>query len=142
MAVKPVSMSARGVHPIQLVLLAGALQLFLGGLLADLAYMRTFQIQWANFAAWLVAGGMVSTGLALAWSLYEAVRSFFRDRRGLLVLLLLVAMFLLGLLNSFIHARDAWGAMPSSLLLSIIVTALAFAATWISAASPRARAVT
>lgn len=128
------------IHPIHGVLAAFAAPLFLGGLLSDIAYARTYEIQWANFAAWLIAGGMVFTGLALAWSLVEVVRGPGRRRRPLIVLLLLLAMFVLGLLNSFMHARDAWGSMPSGLIMSLILTALSAAATWLSVFSPRAGA--
>lgn len=124
-------------HPLHEVLLTCSLPLFFGGLLADLAYARTYQVQWLNFAAWLIAGAMVFAGLALAWSLVEALRSAFRERRGLIGLLLLAAVFVLGLLNSFIHARDAWGSMPSGLALSLIVTALALATIWFSVLAPR-----
>jgi len=131
------SPQARPIHPLHAVLVAGAFPLFLGGLLADIAYARSFQVQWLNFAAWLIAGAMVFTGLALAWSLLEVIRSAFRDRRTLLGFLLLAAMFILGLLDSFSHARDAWGAMPSGLVLSVVVTALAAVALWLGVLAPR-----
>jgi hypothetical protein len=44
-------------------------------------------------------------------------------------------MFALGLINSFVHARDAWGSMPEGLILSLLVTVLAVAATWIGYSS-------
>jgi uncharacterized membrane protein len=127
---------ARPIHPIYAVLLVCSFPLFLGGLLADIAYARTYQVQWINLAAWLVAGAMVFAGLALAWSLVEAILSLFRERRLLIGLLLLAAIFVLGLLNSFMHARDAWGAMPSGLVLSLLVTGLAAAAVWFSVLAP------
>jgi uncharacterized membrane protein len=117
-------------EPVLTVLAISCAPLFLGGLLADIAYARTYQIQWLNFAAWLIAGAMVFTGMALAWTLLMVVRSSFRDRASLAPLLLLAAMFLLGLLNSFVHARDAWGAMPGGLALSGVVTILAGALVW------------
>lgn len=130
----------RPVHPLHAVLLTCAFPLYLGGLLADIAYARTYQIQWVNFAAWLIAGAMVFTGLGLAWSLLRAVRTRFRDKAGLIGLGLLAASFILGLLNSFMHARDAWGAMPSGLVLSLVVTGLAGAVIWLGILAPRSRA--
>jgi uncharacterized membrane protein len=106
-------------------------------LLSDIAYARTYEIQWLNFAAWLIAGAMVFTGLALAWSLVELALGPARRRRPLIGLLLLLGMFVFGLVNSFIHARDAWGAMPAGLVWSVIVTAMAAAAIWISVSGPR-----
>lgn len=126
-----------GLHLYHVLTLTAAAALFLGGLLNDLAYGSTYQVQWVNMASWLIAGAMVFTGLALAWSLVEAVLGPGRRRQPLLVLLLLLAMFLLGLLNSFIHARDAWGAMPAGAILSVIVAALALATIWISVARVR-----
>lgn len=124
-------------HPLHAMFLAATLPLFLGGLLSDLAYANSYEIQWSNFAAWLVAGGMVFAGVALIWSLIDLLRS--RARRGapLVYFLLLLAIFVLGLINSFQHARDAWGIMPGGLVLSAIVTALTVLATWIGFSSLR-----
>jgi uncharacterized membrane protein len=107
------------------------LPLFLGGLLSDLAYSSSYQIEWSNFASWLIAGGLVFGGLALLWSIIDLVRA---DRRGghlLLYTLLLIATWVLGFFNSLTHARDAWATMPTGLVLSVIVVLLALASTWI-----------
>ena len=140
-AAAPIRHVARFFHPLHVGLLTSSVPLYLGGLLADIAYARTYQIQWTNFAAWLIAGAMVFTGLAFVWSLFDISRSSFRVRPALMVFLLLAAMFILGLLNSFIHARDAYGSMPSGLVLSIIVTVLGFGALWISMRAPRSEVV-
>jgi uncharacterized membrane protein len=126
----------RPLHPLHVVLLVCSVPLFLGGLLADIAYARTYEVQWTNFAAWMIAGAMVFTGLALALWLLEAVRRSFRERHPLIGIGLSMVIFVLGLFNSFMHARDAWASMPSGLVLSLIVTALAVAATWFSLRAP------
>ena len=126
-----------GFHPYHVVLISCAAPLFLGGLISDLAYARTYEIQWVNLAAWLIAGGMVFTGLALAWSFVEVLRKPADWRRTVIGFLLLLAMFVLGLLNSFMHARDAWGAMPMGLVQSAILAALAVGAIWFSVSGPR-----
>jgi uncharacterized membrane protein len=123
------------IHPLHAFLLAAMVPLYLGGLLADLAYASSYQIQWANFAAWLIAGAMVFTGFALLWSLVDLLRVDIRRSRRLLSVLLLLAAFGLGLVDSFAHARDAYGAMPDGLILSAIVFALAAAAAWIGLSS-------
>lgn len=112
------------------ILLAGTLPLFLGGLLSDLAYSSSYQIEWSNFASWLIAGGLVFGGLALLWSIVDLLRA---DRRGgqLLYTLLLLATWVLGFFNSLTHARDAWATMPTGLVLSVIVVLLAIASNWI-----------
>ena len=44
------------IHPFHALLLAGAVPLFLGALLSDITYARSYKIQWSNFASWLIAG--------------------------------------------------------------------------------------
>lgn len=129
--------TAAGFHLHHVILATCAAPLFLGGLLSDIAYARTYEIQWLNFAAWLIAGAMVFAGLALAWSLVEVALDRGRHRRRLIGLLLLLAIFILGLLNSFMHARDAWGAMPSGLVMSMVLAVLSVAAVWFTASGPR-----
>ena len=125
------------IHPLHAILLAGAFPLFLGGLLSDLAYGNTQEIQWSNFAAWLIAGAMVFTGFALLWALLALVAR--RAWRGwpLLCFVLLLAAFVLGLVDSFVHARDAWGIMPAAPILSLIVTLLAALAVAVGFANLR-----
>lgn len=114
-------------HPIHAVLLAGALPLFLGAMLSDMAYASSYQIQWNNFASWLIAGGLVFAGLALLCTVIDLVRGA-RGRRLVIQTLLLLATWILGFINALIHAKDAWASMPTGLVLSVIVAALAVAA--------------
>ncbi len=119
-------------HPVHAVLLAGAVPLFLGALLSDWAYSSSYQVQWTNFASWLIAGGLLFTGFALLWAGIDLLRA---DRRGghrLMTFLLLLATFVFGLINALVHAKDVWAAMPAGLILSLIVAALSIAATWIA----------
>jgi uncharacterized membrane protein len=109
------------------VLAFSALPLFLGALLSDWAYARSYQVQWTNFASWLIAGGLVFAGLALLWAAVDVLLS--RHRRGAMYLLLLLASFVLGLVNALVHARDGWAAMPAGLVLSAVVLLLAAAAS-------------
>lgn len=116
--------------PLHAMLLAGSVPLFLGALLSDIAYFNSFQIQWSNFAAWLIAGGLVCCGLALLFGLVNLVRAEHKGGRATLYFVLLLATWVLGLVNAFEHAKDAWAVMPSGLVLSVIVTALAAVAAW------------
>ena len=120
------------------ILLAGSVSLFLGALLNDIAYFRTYDIQWSNFASWLIAGGLLFCGLALLFAIVNLIR-LKAGRSGLYVLLLLVT-WSLGLINAFEHAKDAWAAMPLGLVLSVVVTLLSIAATWVGL-NPRERGV-
>jgi len=110
-------------------LLAAALPLFLGALLCDLAYRSSYELQWSNFAAWLMAGGLVFAGIALALALVDLFRG---GGRGIGYFLLLLATFAAGFINSLVHARDAWAVMPTGLWLSVLVVLLAIATTaWV-----------
>ena len=120
-----------GPHPVQAVLLASMLPLFLGALLSDWAYSCTYQIQWTNFSSWLIAGGLLFTGLALVWALVGLFRA--DVRRGgsaWLAFGLLLATFVVAFINALIHAKDAWAAMPAGFILSAVVLVLAVAAIW------------
>lgn len=116
-------------HPMHAVLLAGTIPLFLGALLSDIAYASSYQIQWSNFASWLIAGGLVFAGLALLCAMIGLFYAQGRGGRGLVYIVLLLATWIMGLLNALVHAKDAWAMMPMGLILSIIVTLLAMAAT-------------
>lgn len=122
------------------ILLAGSVPLFLGALLSDLAYSNTYQIQWSNFASWLNAGGQLFCGLALVFALVNLVRAKFSKGQPLTYFLVLLATFVLGLINAFQHAKDAWAVMPGGLILSVIVFFLICAAAWVGLA-PRAGGV-
>lgn len=121
----------RPVHPLHAVLLAGTLTLFLGVLLADIAYFNTYEVQWKNFASWLLVGALVFCGLTALWALAGLVRAAARTRKTAIYLLLLLAAFVLGLVNAFVHAADAWASMPLGLVLAVMVAALVLAATWL-----------
>lgn len=126
--VDPVHPSA--IHPFHAVMLAGTVPLFLGALLADYAYWSSYEIQWSNFASWLIAGALVFGAIALVFAIAD-LRSARRNRRSLAYAAIVVVMWLLGFCNALHHARDAWAVMPAGLVLSAIVALLACLATWI-----------
>ncbi len=112
------------------ILTFSTVPLFLGALLSDWAYARSYQVQWTNFAAWLIAGALVLAGAALLWAAIDLLRARdTRHGRGAVYLLLLLASVVLGFINALVHARDAWAAMPSGLVLSAVVLLLAIAAS-------------
>ena len=127
----------RPIHPLHAVLLAGALPLFLGALLSDWAYSASYQIQWKNFASWLIVGGLVFAGFALLAALIGLIRGR-RARSSIVYVLVLLAAFLLGFIDALVHAKDAWATMPEGLILSAIVTLLVLVATWLGFSTLRA----
>jgi len=111
------------------VLLAGTVPLFLGVLLCNFAYSSSYEVQWKNFASWLIVGGLVFGGLALAWALIGLLRAGHRGWRSTIYFLLLLATCVLGFINALVHAKDAWASMPEGPILSAVVAALAIGAT-------------
>ena len=114
-------------HSIHSLLLGGAFALFLGALLSDIAYFRSFEIQWQNFASWLIAGALVVAGFALVCALMGLAPSR-RTRNTALHAVALLATWVVGFFNALMHARDAWASMPGGLVLSVITVILALVA--------------
>ncbi len=122
----------RPIHPLHALLLAFPFPLFLGALVSDIAYWRTYQIQWSNFSQWLIAGGLMVGGLALLWALVNLFRGGTgRNRRPIIYFVLLLATWAVGLVNALVHSADAWATMPEGLWLSVVATLLALAAFWV-----------
>lgn len=125
-------------HPFPAALLAGAVPLFLGALLGDYAYWSSHQIEWSNFASWLIAGAELFAGGALLFAIVDTVRARQHRGRPLAYVLALAATWILGFVNALVHARDAWAVMPTGLVLSLVVAVLALAATWLGFSRLRA----
>ncbi|MDO9473954.1 MAG: hypothetical protein Q7J28_12930 [Caulobacter sp.] len=131
----PDTVRSIGPHPVHAILLAFPVALFTTALATDIAYLRTQELQWTNFSAWLIAGGVVFTGLVLAWALVSVVRALRRDDglRRMIYAGLLVALLVVSLLNAFQHSRDGWSSVGAfGLVLSVVSAALALAAAVIA----------
>ena len=121
------------VHPAAAFLVGSCVPLFLGGLLSDWAYSSTAEVQWTNFASWLIAGALVFAGFALLWAAIDTIRAPRGNRTSTIIYALLLAVtFLLGFINALVHAKDAWAKMPTALWLSVIVTLMAAVAAWLA----------
>jgi uncharacterized membrane protein len=131
----------RPLHPLHAILLAFPFPLFLGALLSDLAYWSSFQVQWANFSSWLIAGGLLVGAFALLWALVNLFRSGTARKRRRIYFVVLLAMWVLGFVNALVHAKDAWATMPEGLYLSAIAALLALVAAWIGYSGFRAGVV-
>jgi uncharacterized membrane protein len=119
----------RPLHPLHVFLLGGAVSFLLSGVLSDWAYFSTNEIQWKNFASWLLMGGLVLAGFALLWAFIDLFRADQDRARRIIYFLLLLTAWILGFIDELIHAKDAWGSMPEALIVSAIVAVLAIAAT-------------
>ena len=125
-------------HPLHAALLAGTVPLFLGALLSDVAYAMSYELQWKNFASWLIVGGLVFSGFAALWAVIGLFKPGGRAPRSLVYLALLLLAWALAFINALIHAKDAWASMPEGLILSAIVTVLAIITTGIGFSTLRA----
>ena len=122
------------------VLALSSVPLFLGALISDWAYFSSHQIQWVNFAAWLIVGGLLIAGPVLLWGALDLLRSpSTRHRRSVVYLSLLLATFVVGVFNALVHAKDGWAAMPTGLILSALVVVLALMASVVGLAGPLRR---
>jgi uncharacterized membrane protein len=129
------------IHPLHAFLLAGCVPLFLGALLADWAYSSTYEVQWTNFASWLLVGAMLLAGFALLWALIDLLRADRSwRRRPLIYFIVLLAAFIFGFINALVHAKDAWAKMPEALILSVIVALLVLVACWLGLSTWRSGA--
>ncbi len=98
--------------------------LLIAALVSDYMYSSNSLMQWANFSAWLITGGLV---LALVAVIVLGV-DFAIGRAGPIRWLdfaLVGAAALISLVNVFVHTRDAWtSVVPAGITLSLIVTIL------------------
>jgi uncharacterized membrane protein len=129
----------RSLHPLHAFLLAASVPLFLGALLSDFTYFSSHEVQWKNFASWLIIGGLIFGGFALLWALVGLLRADQDRRRPMVYLFLLLVAWVLGFVDELVHAKDAWASMPEALIISTIVAVLAIAATVLGFSTLRAR---
>jgi len=122
-------------HPVHAILLGFPIALFSANLVTDIAYLRTEEIQWTNFSAWLNAGGLLFGGLVLLWALALLVLGLSSPERlrRLIYAGVVAVMCGVGLINALQHSRDGWSSVGTlGLLLSIFTVVLALAANVIA----------
>ena len=120
-------------EPLLRILLSFPVALFSAALATDIAYLRTAEIQWTNFSAWLIVGALLFGGLVLAWALIGLLLGWREPERRRRVILAcgLSLMWILGLVNAFKHSQDAWssvGVFGLSLSIAMSVTSIPAAA--------------
>ena len=114
------SLSAAPRRPLFPTLMTFPAACFIGALITDIAYARTFQMTWETFSVWLITVGLVVAGVAVVIGLFQA---FVQHRWPTRVQMLGYAVVLiLSLFNAFIHSRDAYtSVVPEGLVLSGLV---------------------
>ena len=110
-------------HPISSILLPIPIICFVGALATDLAYDGSGgNLLWVNFSSWLIVTGLLFGAILVVLMLIDMFRlPELRSSEGWAGFVLLVAAWIVELINSFVHARDGWTAVvPLGLVLSTI----------------------
>lgn len=121
------------IAPLHRLLLAFPIALFTTATATDIAYLRTAEMQWSNFSAWMIAGALVFAGVTGLFALFGLIMALRRGRarREVIHFGALAAAWMLGLVNAFKHSQDAWSSVGAfGLILSILCTALILIAGW------------
>ncbi|MDG2520681.1 hypothetical protein P7B02_03925 [Caulobacter segnis] len=130
-------MTARGgveawLRAVRDLLLGFPIALFTSAMLTDIAYLKTAELQWSNFSAWLITGALVAGALALIAALIEVPAAIARGANGRNAMTCAIALALawgLGLVNAFKHSQDGWSSVETfGMILSILSTLLAIVA--------------
>lgn len=121
-------------HPVRAMFTPFPAVCFTAAFLTDIIYWRTADMQWTNFSVWLLTFGLFMGGFALLATIVDLAKS--AQLRGIaaarwhLVGALLV--WVLSLLNAFVHSRDAYtSVVPDGLILSTVVVVLLTVTGWV-----------
>lgn len=107
---------------------------FVGALITDVAYAKTYNFQWETFSIWLLTFGCVMAGFAglVAMIDFFGNRQFRNQRWAWPHALLALLAAILSVLNAFVHSRDGYTAVvPDGLTLSAIVVCLMLVVRWL-----------
>ena len=118
-------------HEVVAFLIAGAVLAWLGALFTDMTYVSSPDIQWSNFSAWLLAFGMMFSGLAGLAALYVFIRAGhwrWQISEWVTILAGILAM-VVAFINNLVHTHDSWTSVwPTGLALSVITVGLCLVA--------------
>jgi uncharacterized membrane protein len=129
----PKSTARIGGHPIHPMLVPFPIACFVGTLVTDIVYAKTFDPMWSNFSSWLLAAGLVMAALAAIAGLIDFLGSArIRALRPAWIHLIgNVVAVLLSFVNALVHSRDGYSAVvPTGLTLSAIVVAILLVTGW------------
>ncbi len=129
-------------HPLHAILLGFPIAFFTGALASDITFLNTAEIQWTNFAQWLITAALLFGAPVVLFAIIRLLRArnTGRSGRASVYLILLTLMWVVGLINAFRHSADGWNSVGTAgLLLSVISTVLALAAGWIGYSADKGR---
>lgn len=122
--------------PLHVILAAFPIAGFTGAFFTDLAYARTYEMQWANFSVWLITAGLVMGVLAALAGIEDYLRAR-RQRKQKLRRpwghsLANALVLLLSFWNVLVHSRDGYtSVVPTGIILSSIVAVLVLITSWL-----------
>lgn len=131
-------------NPLRGILMAFPIALFTSALISDITYLKSAQMQWSNFSAWLIVGALVFGGLAGLWAIIDlALSRRTPARRAAVIHLAALALaWIFGLINAFKHSQDAWSSVGAfGLTLSILSTLLVLIAGWFAYSNSTVREI-
>lgn len=107
---------------------------FIAAFVTDVIYSRTAYLQWQYFSIWMIAAGLVVGGFAILAALIDHIG----DRRLRALeparwhMVLIIVVWVLELVNAFVHSRDGWTAVvPDGLILSAVAAILVLVGGWL-----------
>lgn len=113
--------SDRFIRPLHPFFVAVGATLLMAASFTDFMYSSNALMQWANFSAWLITGGLVLALISAIVLIIDFAVGWAGPIRWLDFGLLAVAA-VLSIVNVFIHTRDAWtSVVPSGITISTIV---------------------
>lgn len=130
------------IHPLHAILLGFPIALFSGGLASDITFLNTAEIQWTNFAQWLIAGALLFGAPVVLFAIIRwwRARGTGRSGRAGLYLIVLALMWIIGLVSAFRHSGDGWNSVGTAgLSMSIASTVLALVAGWLGYSAGKGR---
>ena len=117
----PVQKSPLLLHP---PFVAAGAALLIAAFVTDYMYYKTSLMQWANFSAWLITGGLVVALIAAIFLVIDLVLGRAGSIHWPMFIVLAVAA-VLSIFNVLIHSRDAWtSVVPTGIWISVIVALL------------------
>ncbi len=125
-------------HPLFRILVSFPIACFVAALATDIAYAFTTNMMWADFSAWLLAGGLGLGVLAAIAGIGAAITDRRRGVRRPYAALTLgsLVVLALGFVDNLVHSRDAWtSVVPLGLILSALTVIVMLLTAWAGSAS-------
>jgi uncharacterized membrane protein len=121
-------------HPIHTMIVPFPLVCYCLTVLTDAMFLKTQQIQWSNFSAWLLAVGVVTAILAaIAGSIDFWANRGIREQKSAWPHALGNSLaLLLAIWNLMVHGHDAYTSVyPTGMILSVITALLVIVTAWL-----------